>query len=355
MYQIDPRSINEFFAKLREFTALIAVVALAIFLLYRLSGVVVIILLSLMLTATLTPISKALQTRLSKYFSITIIISAVLLSIVGFLFLTIPPIVNQAGNLVKTLPEHSLQIEKSLGKFGPAYHRAVKKWIKPTAASEVEPQTIQSIGGQVLSFLANLATVLLMTTYLLADGSRVATTLAGLFPKESRLLLRRFFGEIGEQMGDYIRGQVITSALAGAFTAIFLFALGVPQPLALAALMAIADAVPIVGVFIGTVPAVMMALTKSPTTAFLVLMGYMLYHVLESYVIVPRIYGKMMKMPAVAILLAILIGSSLWGIIGALFALPMAAAIPTIIRYWSEWQDQQDNSSAPATTTNLAN
>ncbi|MGC4042817.1 MAG: AI-2E family transporter [Armatimonas sp.] len=350
MYQIDPRSINEFFAKLREFTALIAVVLLAIFLLFRLSGVVTIILLSLMLTATLTPISKALQKKLSKHFSVTIIISAVLLSIVGFLALTVPPVVNQAGNLIKKLPENSLRIEKSLGKFGPAYHRMANKWTKPSAAVEVAPQTLQSIATPVLGFIANLATVLLMTTYLLADGGRVATTLTGLFPKECRLLLRRFFGEIGEQMGDYIRGQVITSALAGAFTAVFLFVLGVPEPLALAGLMAIADAVPIVGIFIGTVPAVMMALTKSPGTAFIVLVGYLLYHALESYVIVPRIYGKMMKMPAVAILLAILIGSSLWGIIGALFALPVAAAIPTIIRYWSEWQDQQESSSSsPAT------
>jgi predicted PurR-regulated permease PerM len=345
---LDPETIasksstDYFFLKLARFAGGIFVLLLAAWLIHQLVSVVVVTLLSLMLVASLSPILKRLQTKFSKHVSVSIIIATILIALVGFLTLTIPPIVSQAGNLLGNVPKYSKQIEKSLGKAGPAFHRATGKWTSPTTASSVEPQTVQSVGLEVLGFLTGLATVLIMTTYLLADGSRVASTLTGLFPRENRLLLRRLFGEIGEQVGEYIRGQAITSGLACGFTAVFLWALGVPEPLALAGLMAIADAIPMVGIFIGTVPAVLMALTKDTSTAVIVFVGYVLYHLLESYVIVPRIYGKMMKMPAVAILLAILIGSSLWGVLGALFALPTAAAIPILLRYWEEWRAQSE-------------
>ena len=296
--------------------------------------------------ASLNPISKILQKRITKQFSVTIIVTVLLVSLVGFFLLTIPPVVSQAGTLSGNLPKYSQQIERSLGKFGPAFHRATKKWTNPATAPSVAPQTMQNVGIEVLSFLTGLATVLVMTTYLLVDGALVANTLTGLFPREHRLLLRRLFGEIGEQVGEYIRGQLITSALAGGFTAAFLWALKVPEPFALAGLMAVADAVPMVGIFIGTVPAVFMALTKDTTTGGIVLIGYVFYHLVESYVIVPRIYGRRMKMPAFAILLAILIGSSLWGILGALFALPAAAAIPILMRFYEEWRARREEESA---------
>lgn len=336
------RSNADFFRRLWKFTFVLSSLVAVGFLLYRLSNVVVVVLLSLMLTTTLNPLVKSLQKRFSRHFSITIIITTILLSLVSFLVLTIPPVVNQSDALVRNLPKYSVQVEKSLGRFGPAFQRTTKKWTSPNAVATVEPQTLQNVGQEVLGFLTGLATVLIMTTYLLVDGAQVATTLTKLFPRASRLTLRRLFGEIGEQVGEYLRGQVITSGLAAAFTAVFLVVVGVPEPFALAGLMAVADAVPIVGVFIGTIPAVLMALTKDTSTGVIVLVGYIVYHGIESYVLVPRIYGKMMKMPAVAILLAILVGSSLWGILGALFALPAAAAIPILLRYWEEWRTQQE-------------
>src|SRR6185369_3391343 len=101
---------------------------------------------------------------------------------------------------------------------------------------------------------------------------------------------------IGSQVGDYVRGQLITSGLAGLFSFILLWALGVPEALALGALMAVADVIPMIGPLIGTVPAVLMAFTLGPRTALIVLVCYITYHQLESHILVPRIYGKTMKL-----------------------------------------------------------
>ena len=342
MIQTDKATLPELSWQIFYGLLRFAIVGLICYLAYRLVNVLVVFFLALVLTSALNPVVRNLQKRFTKGFSVTILVSSILVSIVGFLLLTIPPVVNQAGTLMVNVPKYNAQIEKSLGTFGLAFHRATAKWDKTTPAAAVEPQQLKTAGVEVLGFLTGLVTVLIMTTYLLADGASVATTLTGLFPRENRLMLRRFFGEISDQVGEYVRGQVITSALAGLFTAIFLWILGVPEPFALAGLMAVADAVPIVGIFIGTIPAILMALTVNPQTAIIVLIGYIVYHIVESYNLVPRIYGKMMKMPAIAILLSILIGSTLWGILGALFALPVAAAIPIVLRYWAEWSAQND-------------
>jgi predicted PurR-regulated permease PerM len=151
--------------------------------------------------------------------------------------------------------------------------------------------------------------------------------------------------EISAQVGGYMRGQLVTSALAGLFSFALLVALHVPEPLALAFVMAAADAIPMVGPLIGTVPAVLMALTLGAPTALAVGAGYVIYHLFESHVLVPRIYGNIMKLSPSVIIIAILIGATLMGILGALLALPVAAAVPVVLRYVGEWRDRETEPS----------
>jgi predicted PurR-regulated permease PerM len=195
----------------------------------------------------------------------------------------------------------------------------------------------------LLSGLTGVATVAVLTVYLLIEGPRVGTALMRLLPREERLPARRMLEEIGAQVGSYMRGQLLTSLLAGVFTFLLLSALGVDEPLALAVWMAAADAVPMIGLLIGTVPAVLMALPRGPHIALLVLIGYLVYHQIESHVIVPRVYGTTMKLPATVILIAILIGATLMGMLGALLALPVAAAIPVIVRFLGDWRERQSD------------
>lgn len=137
-------------------------------------------------------------------------------------------------------------------------------------------------------------------------------------------------------MSGFVIGQVMTSLAFGLFAFVLLFALDVPEPLLLAVLAAVLDAVPIVGVPLATIPAVLLALTVSWQTAVFVLIAYTIYQQVENYVLVPRIYGNTLQVSSLSILVGVLIGGQLLGIIGVILALPITAAIPVFERVWNE-------------------
>ena len=107
-----------------------------------------------------------------------------------------------------------------------------------------------------------------------------------------------------------------------------------PAAVPLAILAGLCDVIPVVGIIIATVPAVLLAVTVSPTAAAFVFALYVGYHVVESYVIVPRIYGQRLRLSTLAVLLALLAGSTLQGLVGAVLVLPLVAAYPIIERIW---------------------
>jgi predicted PurR-regulated permease PerM len=118
------------------------------------------------------------------------------------------------------------------------------------------------------------------------------------------------------------------------YVAILLSLLHVPAAVPLAVLAGICDVIPVAGIFVATAPAVLLALTVSPTTAGIVLGLYALYHAAETYIIVPRVYGQQLRLSTLAVLLALMVGTALQGLIGAVLVLPLVAAYPIIERIW---------------------
>ena len=320
---------------------------LGVWLAIKVWPVFVLVLISLMLVATFYPMIRRLQSRLTRNWAITAVVVGMVVAIALLLVIMIPPLVNQARGLTTGLPEYVAEMERMARSAGVPVRLSnlTKDWTARISA--VGPEVI-GLFTTVLNGITGVLTVAVLTIYLLIDGPRVGASLIRFVPRETRLPLRRMLEEIALEVGAYMRGQLITSALAGLFSYILLWALGVPEPLALGFLMAVADAVPMVGPLIGTVPAVLMALTQGGPTALAVFAGYVIYHQIESHIIVPRIYGSTMKLPASVILIAILIGATLMGILGALLALPVAAAVPVIARFIDEWRDRHhQNSSDP--------
>jgi predicted PurR-regulated permease PerM len=173
-----------------------------------------------------------------------------------------------------------------------------------------------------------------MTAYLLLDGARIYRWSVRYLPDSQEAKVRQALPEISSVVSHYALGQGINSFLFGTFSFIVLSIAGVPQPLFLAVLAAILDAVPIVGVTMATIPAVLLALTVSVPTAIAVLIAYIIYQQVENYVTSPRVFGGALHISPFAILIAIIVGSELLGIIGVIMALPVAAAIPVVERIW---------------------
>jgi predicted PurR-regulated permease PerM len=128
-------------------------------------------------------------------------------------------------------------------------------------------------------------------------------------------------------VGGYVLGNFLTSVIAGVGTYIWLLIFGVPYPILLSMLVALLDLIPVIGSTVGGAIVSLVALTVSLPVAVATLGFYIAYRLAEDYLIVPRIMGRTVQVPAVVSLVAVLIGGTLMGIVGALVAIPAAAAI----------------------------
>ncbi|MBC8133580.1 MAG: AI-2E family transporter, partial [Deltaproteobacteria bacterium] len=186
----------------------------------------------------------------------------------------------------------------------------------------------------VLAGAVSMFLTMIMTLYLLLDGRRLYAWLIAYVPRKHRDRMAITAGEVSVVVQGYVRGQVITSALFTVFVAVVLTAFKVPAALPLALLAGFCDVIPVVGIVIATAPAAVLAFTVSPTAGIAVTALYALYHAVETYYIVPRVYGSSLRLSTLAVLLALMVGTALQGLIGAILVLPLVAAYPIIERIW---------------------
>jgi predicted PurR-regulated permease PerM len=197
-------------------------------------------------------------------------------------------------------------------------------------------------GMYAVEALTAVIFVLVIAIYLLIEGQATFQWLITFAEPRNRKKLERTAHEIGGVILAYMRGQAITCFLCGGWAFLVLTLCHVPAALALAVIAFVADLVPVVGTIIMTVPAVLLALMVGPMQALLVAGGYLLYHLVESYFIVPRIYGSQMRLSTLTVLLSVAVGGALQGALGAVLILPFVAAYPIVERIWLREQLPDD-------------
>ena len=264
--------------------------------------------------------------------SILISIVAVVIAVLGLL--VVPPLIVQGQRFAERLPGYVNSLNHLLDGFP-----EIQQWLQENAdQAAVEPSElfggVLSIGAGLVTGIANIFIVLALAAYILLDGPRIFEWAISRLSPQLQARSWRVRTEVTRTVGGYVRGQSIVSTLFGLFALVTLSLAGVPEPLLLAVLGAMLDAIPQVGATLATIPAVLLALTVSPLTAIVVLALFVAYQGVENYLVVPRVFGATLQIPAIAILLAVLIGARLLGVVGALLALPIAAAIPAVVRAW---------------------
>ena len=175
---------------------------------------------------------------------------------------------------------------------------------------------------------------LILTFYLLIEGANTTAWLLAFVPPAQRPRVRAMMIEIREVMVGYVAGNLVTSLFAAAVVFVALSLLQVPAALLLALLAGLCDFMPVVGFAVSALPALLLATTVSQRTVVLVLALYVAYHAIENYVIAPWVYGNRLRLSSLSVVLAFATGAQLGGVIGALVALPIAAAYPVIERRW---------------------
>jgi predicted PurR-regulated permease PerM len=297
----------------------------------RARSVLVLIGLALFIAAGLDPAVAWLERhRLPRSAAVLTILLAAFALLGGFMAAAIPPLVAQASALAHHLPQyaHSLQNHNSeLGKLNTKYH------IQQRVSSLLSTKGSALIGGVlgagelVLSTATSMILIGVMVIYFLFSMPRIRLFAYRLAPHSRRTRVILIGDEIFTKVGGYVLGNFLTSVIAGIGTYVWLMIFGVPYPVLLALTVALFDLIPVIGAYVGGAVVSLVALTVSLPVAVATLCFYVGYKLAEDYFIVPRVMGRTVQVPAVVSLVAVLLGGTLMGIIGALVAIPAAAAI----------------------------
>jgi putative heme transporter len=303
----------------------------------RLVPTLMLLLFALLLAVTLSPLVERLEKRgLSRGVGVAIVTAAILIVVAAIVVFLVPPLVAQTSAVIDNFHGLKTRAEARLGPDHPVLGKLVRQILELPDSPEVAKSLKRPLfwGQFAIETVAGGAMLFIIALYLLADGKRTYAWLLAYVPRKHRRKMGLMLPEVSQVVIAYVQGQLITSFLLGAFALIVLSVLRVPAAIPLAALAAICDVLPVVGVIVSVAPAMLFALTVSPLTAVAVLASYLAYHALENSVIIPRVYGKRLRLSTPVVLVALLIGGSLYGVVGAVLVLPFVAAYPIVERVW---------------------
>jgi predicted PurR-regulated permease PerM len=307
-------------------------------LLLSIGNVIVLVVVSLFIAVGLNPsVCFFVNRGVRRPWAVLIVISAVLLALVLFVVALVPVITDQVTALVKNGPGYldELQRNRQILKLDRQYHFIQKagdflssgKWASSLFGGVV------GVGVAILGFLANAFIVLVLTLYFLASMEHTKNTMYDLAPASQRARVRELGEQILAGVGGYVSGAFIVAMCAGISSLIFLFAVGLGQyAVALAAVVTLLDVIPMIGATLGAVIVTAIGFATDLRTGIACVIFYILYQQLENYVIYPRVMQRSVNVPGQVTVIAALIGAALLGVVGALLAIPTAAAVLLLVR-----------------------
>ncbi len=270
--------------------------------------------------------------HLRRGLAVTVVFGFFLALVVGFLAAAIPPIATQATQLTTEIPTYLAQLQNKsslLGRLNAQYGIETKVMSAVSGPSVLG--NVVGIGKALFGYLTNLVLLIVLTAYFLVDLPRVRRLTYRLLPASRRPRAVLLGDQILAKVGAYVLGNVIISIVTAVSTYIWLVIFGVPYPLLLAVFVALLDLIPVVGSTIAGVIVCAVALTVSIPVAIYTAGFFLAQRLLEDYLLVPRIIGRVVRVPGVITVVAVILGAAVLGLVGALIAIPVAAAVQLII------------------------
>jgi len=321
-FEISPRSI-----------AWILATIAGVWLFLQLRAIVLLLVVALVLAGTFNPLVEWMERRgIKRLYALTLLFFALLLATSLLIFLTVPPFLEQLTQIVRDAPHHRDQLIALLQQrdFTAPLARALQNVGLEQTFTRIE-NSLVGYTPEILTALGWAVTTLFLAFYLLADGKRMQGTVYALVPRDYHMRLARILQNLEAIVGGYMRGQLITSVAVGVFTYLLLVICGVPNALSLALFAAVVDVIPLIGALLATAPAVLVALSQGLPTGLVVLVALFIYQEFENRILIPKVYGRSLRLAPVAVVLALLAGGLLLGVMGALLALPIAAGLQMML------------------------
>jgi predicted PurR-regulated permease PerM len=303
-----------------------------------LGSVLVLIVVSLFLAIGLNPAVEWLGRRgLKRSMAVLFVVVLVLAAVALFLVALVPVIADQVNLIVDNAPKwaRELQSNRMIQRLDRRYdviQRAQDAVTGKGVGSAVFGGVI-GVGLKVVSFLANTFIVVVLTLYFLATLPTVKRAGYRLAPASRRPRVTELGDQILRSVGAYVSGAFLVAMAAGLSSLLFLFLVGLNEyAVALAAVVTLLDVIPMIGATLGAVVVTAIGFATDPKIGLYCLIFYVAYQQFENYVIYPRVMSRSVDLPGSIIVIAALVGASLLGVVGALLAIPTAAAITLLVR-----------------------
>jgi predicted PurR-regulated permease PerM len=262
-------------------------------------------------------------------FGLALVLMGFLVVFGGLLALALPMIISQLAEMLDQLPATIERLQSGDGLVARLAGMIDVDRITTEGASD--PTAAIEVAGSVLGFVFNFLTVLLVTPYFAIAMPSIKRWLVRLLRPAHREDFLRVLSDATDLMANFIVGNLVVSVIAGLVTWVGLTILGVPYALALAAWVAITDIIPVLGALLGAAGVAAVAVVQSPEALVWSMVLLIGYQQLENFVIAPRVMKKAVDLSPATVIIALMIGGTLAGLVGALLALPLAALIKIII------------------------
>jgi predicted PurR-regulated permease PerM len=302
------------------------------------SSVLILVVVALFIAFGLSPVVQWLMRHGVRHsFAVFLVALAFVAALALFVLAIAPVVADQLSTLTKNAPgyfdqlQHNSQIEKLDAKYD-----IIDKAKQYVTSGDLTQQVfggVLGVGLAILGFVANTFIVLVLTLYFMSSLNTIKGTLYRLAPASRRETVTDLGDRILAGIGGYVSGAFIVALCAGLSTLVFLFIVGMGQyAVALALVVSILDVIPMIGATLGAVIVSAIGLATDLKVGIACIIFYIVYQQVENYLIYPRVMSRSVDISGAMTVIAALVGASLLGVIGALLAIPTAAAIMLLVR-----------------------
>jgi predicted PurR-regulated permease PerM len=312
--------------------------------LQRLTHILTLLAVALFFAVALSPPVNFLERRIHvrRGIAATLVLLVGFAAIAAMIYAFVRPIVDQTQKFVDELPEYVEDAEAGRGTIGRLVQRYnIDEWVRDNqdrleqVRNEAGSKAPAVLGSVASAFFAGL-TVLVLAILMLLQGPDIQTGMLNLLDAphapRRRERVRRVASDAARAVTGYIAGNVVISIIAGTATYVALLVIGVPFKEVLALWVAFADLIPLVGATLGAVPAVLVAFLHSVPAGIATLIFFIAYQQFENHVLQVTVMSRTVDLNPLAVLIAVLVGVELFGLLGALLAIPMAGVLQVIVR-----------------------
>jgi len=313
--------------------------ALLIVLLWFLRDIVVVVLTAIVLASAMEPgIRFFMRYKLPRILSIILLYVLIGVIFFGVIFFFVPPVLNDASNLLKSLPQtlSTINLNQQIGGISLSQFTST---LNPANVLQNLSSTITSTTGGVFDTvsaffggLTSFVLVVVFSFYFCVQETGVDDFLRIVAPVDNQAYVLNLWKRSQDKIGKWMQGQIVLAIIIGVLVFLCLFIFGVPHPLLLAVLAAVFELIPVFGQFLAAIPGVAVGFAAGGVTeALWVALIYIVVQQFEANLIYPVVVKKVVGVPPLLVILALLIGFKLFGFLGVLLSVPLAGALQEVV------------------------